>query len=315
MINFQRLQALALVGLLPALGIATGAAAQDVQFKNLEKVILLLPPGLTEGEKTTLGFRRRLITFEETEKGLVVGGREDWKSSAFPQMAPCTAWKPRKFKDRPGWIRMELSCAGHSNGRFLIAKGEDPEKVKPLFQQVLMPRSTSSEVKDAYLREVGREIGRLVFQGPLASYPEEARVPFVLSFYAEGARTLEQEEYKDEVYLLADLGIHDEIFNTIQMKRSQRLARIFSEKLLSSLSSVSNGLEKIDGLGGIAFRIRVAYKNFVSEKEAGVDTVEVYAALEQAQKFANDDLTGQQFLDAVVVRVNDSRTEVRLSDD
>lgn len=33
------------------------------------------------------------------------------------------------------------------------------------------------------------------------------------------------------------------------------------------------------------------------------------------RRFANDDVTGQQFLDASIVRLDGSRTEVRLSED
>jgi len=95
----------------------------------------------------------------------------------------------------------------------------------------------------------------------------------------------------------------------------KNLEKVFREELLAHLSGVAERIETIAGLDGMAYRIRIGYRNFVTNRESGVDTVEVYAPVEQVRKFADDDLTGQQFLDASIVRVNDARSEVRLSED
>jgi len=291
--------------------------ASSPLFKNNETVTLLLP---RKGALYDLNAVRRLhLVFSTTilsegEKGLVVGGFEDWQTQGFPAMARCKSYKPKPAKRFPGHIKMDVACYDYNI--LLLVQGTDVEAAKALFRQVLLKGKPDSPAAQAYSQEAFAKIGNKIFTGPLAGYPEAARAAFVLSFRTlDKARSLVQTEYKDTVYLLADLGLHHEVYNTVQLGRSARVARIFNDRLLRSLRGAGKQTKTMEGLGGFAFKIRIRYRNFVTDNESGTDQLEVFTPIEALRQFIDDDISSQSLIEASTVRLNDSRIEVDLSVD
>ena len=302
---------------LAGLAISSAARASEPLFKNFETVTLLLP---REGELYDLNAVRRLgmvfstTILSEGDNGLLVGGHEDWQTRGFPAMVECKSYKPKPAKRIPRHIKMDLAC--YDFNVMLLVEGNDVEAAKALFRQVLLRGKPDSPAAEAYCQEAFAKIGDKIFSGPLAGYPQSARAAFVLSFHAlDGARSLVRTEYKGDVYLLADLGSHNEVYNTVQLGRQERIARVFNERLLRSLRSAGKLSRDLEGLNGFAFEIDIRYRNFVTENEAGTDRLEIFAPIDVLGRFVDDDISSQKLLEGSTVRLNGNRTEVDLSVD
>jgi hypothetical protein len=104
------------------------------------------------------------------------------------------------------------------------------------------------------------------------------------------------------------------VFNTIQTKPQERVARVVSERLLSRARLLAAPLRTEPELGGVAFDTRVQFRNFVqpANSEAGETRIELLIPRAALLEFAADGITSQQLIDASVLRVDGNRTSLRL---
>jgi hypothetical protein len=130
-----------------------------------------------------------------------------------------------------------------------------------------------------------------------------------------GATSVKRIVYRDAPYLELDLGAHEDVFNTIQLNRTQRVARVVSDRLIPSARKIEQSMAGIDGIAGISLKLAIAFKNFVTpnNNEAGVDNVEMFLPRAELRKLLNDEITSQQLIAAGVVRVNGNRVDVDLA--
>ncbi len=112
--------------------------------------------------------------------------------------------------------------------------------------------SSDSPAAKAYLDETYDYMARSSFTGPLAEMPQEIKKTVVQFAHATANGTkVGDAEYKDQAYLAVDLGSHNEVFNSLQLNRSQRVARIVDDRLLDVLKASS-------GRPSITSRLRMA---------------------------------------------------------
>jgi hypothetical protein len=154
-----------------------------------------------------------------------------------------------------------------------------------------------------------------LFAKELAAVPEERRSGLVAAIRKVGAGEVAPLTYRDSLYLSLYLGPHGNVFNTIQMNRTQRVARVTTEQLIPALRAMERGLAGAEAVQGVALQVGIAYKNFLNPDngEAGLDLVEILVPRAELAKLANDEVTSQQLVNAGVVRLNGNRIEVDLS--
>ena len=154
-----------------------------------------------------------------------------------------------------------------------------------------------------------------VFHGPLSLVPPDLQLG--LLEYARqslGGAELGHVRFRRGDYLVVDLGRDPNVYNTLQLNQSQRVARILNERLLTSLKDASAALDGT-GLAGIRLDLVIPHRSFLNDPPADEDTLMLYALTADAQAFADFEITNQQFIDACVIIVNENRIEVRLTDD
>lgn len=74
-------------------------------------------------------------------------------------------------------------------------------------------------------------------------------------------------------------------------------------------------LAGVSGIDGFKIKLRIGHKNFVTEQYLNpyYDDLHIYASNEVIKKFAEDDITSQQFINESIVLVNGNRVDVSLT--
>ena len=148
--------------------------------------------------------------------------------------------------------------------------------------------------------------------------------------------------FRRDDYLVVDLRRDPNMYNT-RRHESHRVARILNQRLLNWVKETGAWLEGT-GLAGIRVELEIPHRPFVSQDDdaepatvvdavdlaaaalaepatavgfADVETVDrmiLYVLATDAQAFADFEMTNQEFADACVIIVNDTRIEIRLAD-
>lgn len=305
---------LSLAVVIVALAAAKPIAADEVRFAFNERVTLLVPTATRLFSDRTIskrGERFQVMELSEGAEGrVIIGGDSQWRLAGFPSLRVCRGYKPKASSKMPGFVKMDLFC--DKGNVMLVVEGRDIEKAKSLFRQVLARGNADSPAARQQVRDAAEAISAHVFDGSLASFPEAARIPFVLLLVTEGAVAIDRLFYKNAEYFQIDFGVHGEVYNTIQMGRSDRVRRVINELFLEALSTDAAQLRAATGLGGIGLVTEIRYRNFVTNNESGADVLEIFAPMEPLLRFIADEITAQQLLDGSVVRLDGSRIEVSL---
>ena len=153
-----------------------------------------------------------------------------------------------------------------------------------------------------------------VFQGPLLTVPSELQVGLLSYAHRSlGGAELRHAKFRQDDYLVVDLGTDPSIYNTLQLNQSQRVARILNDRLIEPLKEAAAALDGT-GLAGVRLELLIPHRNFLNDLPADHDKLIMYASVSDAQKFAEYEITNQEFINACVVIVNDNRIEVQLTD-
>ena len=190
----------------------------------------------------------------------------------------------------------------------------DRSSVQAEFDRAVSTGDADSQDTGSRLAEIYGRMAANVFQEPLDLVPPDLQ--FALLEYAHralGGANLGHATFRREDYLVVDLGRDSNIYNTLQLNQSQRVARILNERLLGPLKEASAALDGTS-LAGVRLELVIPHRDFLSDSLADEDKLILYALASDAQAFADFEMTNQEFIDACVIIVNDNRIEVRLTD-
>jgi uncharacterized protein (DUF1684 family) len=290
--------------------IGYGAARPEKGATAFLKIpIVVLKPTMKSGGMMGLG----LPSLEFTGRVSVANGavsvndHANWQSLGFPSLAEYRLSKIKIDGDASVLEMKPASGAGRALRLFLPAKPDFA------YGQIF---ATKDEIA-AYRDQVYRAMSEQFFTGPLKAIPEERKLALVtFADRTAGGASMGSTTYKDNLYLAIDLGQDDSVYNELKLNQAQRVARVLNDSLLSKLKASAKEVATVDALHGIKLWYTIPHRDFAKEyAAASEDRLELYAPREQIKKFAEADITSQQFIDGCVVIVNDNRIQVPLASD
>ncbi len=273
------------------------------------RVVLKIPSKLVGFEKVGIwsgSLNYGTVIEQSSTNGIVVGGLSQWRTAGWTLMRQLNVEKVSR------------------NNRFTEVELRDPlfnvklrfdATVKDLnaaFREVAFVGLLSEfEASDYYQQEVIGKVLPLVFTGKLASIPTKAKLK-LLSEVKYVDSVIRTEKYKGDIYLVLDAGGDVQIYNTIQMDQSARIAHALNQRVLSYMKRVAKLINFHSEVDGIKVEIDLPYKNFATEyyNQPNYDHLELYAPMDVIRQFAEDELTNQEFVEETVLLVNGNRSRV-----
>lgn len=291
---------------------AAESDARDLKYLG-DKVTVLIPDGIPFTKEKFMAFPVLTATFKSDGQGGVRFTGVD-PTTRIPRLRECTANGPAIPRKKADRTRLEVVCPGEGIWH-LFALTNDLQAAQALIDQFVVPGTPDSPAAQALLQKAVARVTAPLFAKELASVPEEGRSGLVAAIRRVGAGGVSTLTYRDALYLSLDLGPHGNVFNTIQMNRTQRVARVTAEQLIPALRAMERGLAGVEAVQGVALDVGIAYKNFLAPDngEAGLDLVEILVPRAELAKLAGDEITSQQLVASSVVRLNGNRIDVDLS--
>jgi len=292
--------------------VAFPAAGERLKYVG-KKVTVLIPDGIELTPEKFMAFPILTSTFEsDGQDGVRFAGVDP--ASRIPRLRECTASGPAVPQKKPDRTRLEVVCPGEKIWH-LFTPTSDLQAAQVLIDKFVVDGPPDSPAAQALLEKAVARVVEPLFTKELTAVPEERRSTLVAAIRKVGAGGVEPLTYRDSLYLSLYLGPHGNVFNTIQMNRTQRVARVTTEQLIPALRAMERGLAGIEAIQGVALQVGIAYKNFLNagSGEAGLDLVEILVPRAELAKLADDEITSQQLVNASVVRLNGNRIEVDLA--
>jgi hypothetical protein len=230
----------------------------------------------------------------------------DWRLSSFP---PLTEYKVKKasFNSKTGAFEVSLVSDLFPNTK-LSFKG----KAEQLFPMVV---ATKDEI-DAYRKETYMLLAAKFFDGtPLSNLPEKQKLALcAFANITANGTTMGSTTYKENLYLLVDLGSDTSVYNDLKLNQVQRVARILNERLLTVLKAFTIPVKDELGIFGLKLEFQIPHRSFLNEGAVPtLDKLEIYAPIDLILQFNDADITSQQFVDGCVVIVDGNRISVPLA--
>lgn len=292
--------------------VALPAAGERVKWVG-KKVTVLIPDGIELTPEKFMAFPILTSTFESDGQGGVRFAGAD-PASRIPRLRECSVSGPAVPRKKPDRTRLEVVCPGEKIWH-LFTPTNDLKAAQALIDLFVVDGPPDSPAAQALLEKAVARVMAPLFAKEFAAVPEEWRSSLAAAIRRVGAGKVEPLTYRDSLYLSVNLGPHGNVFNTIQMNRTQRVARVTVEQLIPALREMERGLVGADAVQGVALHVGIFYKNFVTPDngEAGFDLLEILVPRAELKKLASDEITSQQLVAASVVRLDGNRIDVDLS--
>jgi len=302
-----------LAAILGLLILFTGSRVQAQELAPLtvskgSVVILKIPGRLLGFERVSFwnGTAKYGAIIEKSQKGLMVGGIEDWQENGWPLM---TQLYVQKVTNQGGSTLVELKGVAYDvNLRF----SKDIPDVNVAFQQIAFSGTLDDFKKSDYYEKTAIEkVLPQIFSGKLSGIPNKSKLR-VLEIVKYIDRAVGTERYKGDSYLSIDVGGDTEIYNTIRVTQQQRIEHCLNQRVLSYLKLIARAVKFADEIDGVKISILVPYKNFVTEAYAdpSYDRVDLYTPMDALRQFADDDLASDEVVTESILLVNGNRTRL-----
>jgi hypothetical protein len=271
---------------------------------------------------------------EQSDLGLVVDGRADWESAAFPSMLRLTVVYTRYTDDTEALLE--------SVGQMLHGAKREKKATTPKVAEVgllaegskaivLRFRSTVADVSAAfrrmtiigepsgseavkYLHDVRADRCARFFTGTLSKIADEKKLALVSVAQDLGdTTTMGSESYKNNLFFVVNLGTDGSVYNTNRMNQSDRVSKVINDRLIAALKVVAKTLQETSGIYGVKLEVKILFRDFMDDSaRVQGDTLSIYSPFSSLQKFVDADITGQQLMDESVELVNENRVKVTL---
>jgi hypothetical protein len=294
-----------------ALVIAPSFALAQAKPIKEQAVYLKVPHGAFQDKVSVWSGSSLFGTVEPVADGAAVNGKADWRLAAFP---PLTEYKVKKIKTKATAGGMPSGPAEvELEGPFLKLKLSFPKgDTARLFPLIFADESDM----EAYREETYRLLASKFFDGtPLAALTEEQKRALCrfADVTAKGTK-MGAVTYKDNLYLLVDLGSDTNVYNDLKLNQAQRVAYVINERLLTVLKAFAMPVKDTKEVYGLKLEMVIPHRSFLRETAIPeLDRLEIYAPAELVRKFSDADITSQQFIDGCVVIVENNRISVPLS--
>jgi hypothetical protein len=149
--------------------------------------------------------------------------------------------------------------------------------------------------------------------GPLAELPDESKRRLIRHAYIDGEIRMKflTARFKEQLHMVAQMGVDDSIYNDEKLKQAERLALLLNKKLLGLLRDFEREARHVDAIQGIKIELGIPHESFVSKDDAtSIDRLELYAPMQLIRQFADADITAKKLLEGSVILINGNRVEV-----
>jgi len=269
-------------------------------------VYLKIPYKCFQGKVSFWGNRVFKGTIRSSENGITVNNDADWRLSAFP---PLIEYKVKKIKaDQAGASEVELTSDIYPNVKLSIGRN----KLDEYFPYVV---ATKEEV-DEYRKETYRLLAAKFFDGtPIAVLSEEKKIALcTFAHVTASGTTMGSTIYKDNLYLVVDLGSDTNVYNELRLNQAQRVSKVLNERLLTILKAFTIPIKDELNIFGLKLEFLIPHRSFADENTEPVeDKLEIYAPIDLILQFSEADITSQQFIDGCIVIVDGNRISVPLA--
>src|SRR5215210_62344 len=234
-----RVKTLCFAIVLAALFVAESTARERLTYLGT-KVTVLIPDGIELTKEKFMAFPVLTAIFESDGQGGVRFTGVD-PARRIPRLRQCTASGPAVPRKKPDRTRLQVICPEEGIWH-LFTLTSDIQAAQALIDQFVVPGPPDSPAVQALLEKAVARAAAPLFAKELASVPEERRSGLVTALRKVGAGGVAALTYRDAQYLSIDLGPHPNVFNTIQLNRTQRVARVATEQLVPALRQIEQGL-------------------------------------------------------------------------
>ena len=210
--------------------VSRGAVVQQIDLDKGDTVCLEVPALFfqLDGHRTWDGSPIYVVNITPTENGVAVGGKSDWRISGFPSGLEL---KVEKAKREDDYTEVELRTRGvNVKLRFSRAITD----VNAALREVVALGPASGSEMQSYLKDAYDALGYFIFQGPLATVPDDARQELLRFAHltAEGTG-LSHERFRGSDYLAVDLGTDSNVWRQSTRKDYRVLDRVLFVDLQS----------------------------------------------------------------------------------
>jgi hypothetical protein len=276
-------------------------------------VTMLIPSNLFDNDGALMSGAPIYATLISTVNGATaVKGRTDWKTAGFPVML---SMKTEKVNRKKEYTEVEFRAAEGVGAAVKLRFLPDVSDIPAALAELVAPGPMSGSEAQSRKDQAYAALADKFFTGPLSSLSTPQRLLLVtFAHITASGTTISSEEYRGNLYLVVDLGRDTSVYNDLQLNQSARVARVTSDKLLTILKAFAKPVEGVSAIHGLKLKFDIPHKSFLDKTAASeTDVLQLYAPAELIKKFADADITNQQFIDGCIVIVNDNRIQVPLS--
>lgn len=294
----------------------SGAAAA---YEEGQPVTLVLPPAACQ-EVERRNDQQDSTAYEvdvtlASRGGLVLGGDPAWRSLGLPLVA---AGQITSIKSSKRAKQTTLTFEGDGTTAEIRVPMEASWQ-QPL-EEILIPGHSSvaepSAALTASLDGMFEAYCNDRFAAPLdALEPRIRRRVAELQFAIRDFEAPSTSTFEGEVYFDARLGEGTVVYNRTSSTQSQRVTNTITDRVLPAVKAWAQVFFGEVPFHGFRVMATITDKDFTKyPPKPEYDQLELYVPLDDAEKYAADDLSMQQILDASVVLLNGSPYRVNLAD-
>jgi hypothetical protein len=279
-----------------------------------DTVVTVKIPGALYTQQAWTSFSGRptyFVFIDQNESGnFVINSKTDWKAAGWVWMSDFWVKEIEQVKTKE-WQGTEVSLTNNSyivRLRFMANVRDVARAFSDLtFTGTLDKFQETGEFK----RDNPDKFFPVYFPGPLAKFSDKEKYALLKANNYTSKDRFGQELYKGKNYLFLN-DATDSYYNNRRFSKPQRVSLLTNEKLLGYFKDYYKAFGGYE-FDGIKIGYSIKHMDLVTNDNAGVDFVEIYAPMDVLKAFAEDEIVGQEFLDKCVVLVDHNRTKVDLS--
>lgn len=236
---------------------------------------------------------------------------KEWQTAGFPAMLEMKVEKIQRKKEH---AEIELRSP-YAYVKLRFPPDTDSLQLARGFSSLVTPGGATSEAALTYRAEAYRTLAKTIFVDKLAEIPPAAQATLVeFAHLTASGTSIRSQTYKDNFYLVVDLGRDTSVYNDLRFNQASVVAHILNEKLLKTLKAFAEPVKDLTLLHGLKLEFDIPHKSFLDEAAApSVYKLQLFAPAALIRKFADADITSQEFVDGCVVIVDDNRVQIPLS--
>jgi hypothetical protein len=292
-----------------ALGAGTPGAAETGPWEGQSVTLKLPTVYLSKGRSGLLEDRPTYIVDLVQEVGRVSPwGAPQWRTAGFPDLGHFDVTKIKRKKNE--YTEVELKSEERVVKLRFLTSVED---LSAAFAEVTVTGPPEGPRARAYLESVFPLLAGELLEGGLADFPEPVRVALVKTIHDTGGQArLGTEEYQGRSYVVARLGRIQPQTRVFVSNPVARAAIFMNEQLLTAGRRFWAALGEAPGYDGLKIEADLPRRGTAEREEEASDHLQWFAPRGDLARFAVDEITSADLLDASVVLLEGNRVALPL---